>query len=138
MDNCIFCKIVKGEIPAYKVYEDESYIAILDINPAAYGHTLVIPKAHFADVYEVDEEYGAKLLPVLKKAAEAVKEVTGAQGVNILQNNGAVAGQTVMHYHAHIIPRVAGDGLNFSWIPKNPSKQFMAEMTEKLAAKINE
>lgn len=110
-DSCIFCRIVKGELPSTRVYEDEHILAFLDINPIAKGHLLVIPKAHYATLVEMPDDLGALLMPVLAKLGKAVMAATGAEGFNCLQNNFAAAGQIVFHTHWHIIPRVAGDGL---------------------------
>lgn len=108
-ENCIFCKIIKGEIPSFTIYEDECFKVILDRFPAAPGHVLVMPKAHAADIFDLPEETAAKLYPLVKQLAAKVKAVTGAEGINILQNNGEAAGQTVHHFHLHIIPRKVGD-----------------------------
>ena len=110
-DDCIFCKIIKGEIPSFTVYEDEDFKVILDRFPAAPGHVLIIPKVHYGDMFELSEETAAKLYPLAKKIAERVKEVTGSEGINIVQNNGEAAGQSVYHFHLHIIPRKMGDGI---------------------------
>lgn len=110
-DDCIFCKIIKGEIPSFTVYEDDTFKVILDRFPAAPGHVLVIPKTHYSDMFELPEEVAMKLYPLAQKIANRVKEVTGAEGINIVQNNGAVAGQSVYHFHLHIIPRKMDDGI---------------------------
>ena len=110
-DDCIFCKIIKGEIPSFTVYEDEDFKVILDRFPGAAGHVLIIPKTHYSDMFELSEEAAAKLYPLAKKIAERVKEVTGSEGINIVQNNGEAAGQSVYHFHLHIIPRKMGDGI---------------------------
>ena len=102
---CIFCKIINHEIPSAVVYEDEQCLAILDISQVTKGHTLVMPKKHYANLLECDEDTAAHLMKVTKKLAAQIKERTGAEGVNILNNNGVVAGQTVEHLHIHIIPR---------------------------------
>lgn len=110
-DDCIFCKIIKGEIPSFTVYEDDDFKVILDRFPAAPGHVLVIPKAHYSDMFELSEEAATKLYPLAKKIAKRIKEVTGSEGINIVQNNGEAAGQSVYHFHLHIIPRKTGDGI---------------------------
>lgn len=109
MNDCIFCKLANGVIPTNTVYEDADFRVILDANPANAGHSLVIPKKHALDIFELDAETVAKAHAVAKKAAEAIKKATGADGINILQNNGEAAGQTVSHYHIHVIPRHKGD-----------------------------
>lgn len=117
MESCIFCKILAGEIPSVSVYEDECFRAILDVSPAARGHVIILPKEHAADIFELSEETASKLMPVAKKIAEAVKKATGCEGINILQNNGAAAGQTVFHLHVHIIPRYEKDTVSIGWKP---------------------
>ncbi|NOY35422.1 MAG: HIT family protein [bacterium] len=110
MIDCVFCKIVKGEIPADKIYEDGNCLAFLDVTPVNPGHTLLIPKKHYENLYELPDELLSKLAPIIKKLAVAVKKGTGADGINIGMNNEAAAGQIVPHAHFHIIPRFAGDG----------------------------
>lgn len=107
--DCIFCKIIKGEIPSFTVYEDDTFKVILDRFPAAPGHALIIPKVHADDMFDLPEETAAKLYPLAKKIATKIKEAVGAEGINIVQNNGEVAGQSVHHFHLHIVPRKAGD-----------------------------
>lgn len=111
MDNCIFCKIIAGEIPSAKVYEDDGFIAFMDINPIALGHTLVIPKTHCRNVFDTPLDVVAGFYPVVAKVANAVKKAFGADGVNIMQFNEPAAGQEVYHSHIHIIPRYEGDNL---------------------------
>lgn len=110
-NECIFCKIIKGEIPSYTVYEDDTFKVILDRFPAAPGHALIIPKAHYSDMFELTDEVAEKLYPLAKKIATAIKKAVGADGINIIQNNGEAAGQSVHHFHLHIVPRKAGDGI---------------------------
>ena len=105
VDNCIFCKIAAGEIPSTTIYEDEDFRVILDIEPASKGHALILPKEHYANLYELDDALAAKALVVAKKVITQMTEVLGCDGYNVLQNNGAAAGQTVFHFHIHIIPR---------------------------------
>ena len=111
MDNCIFCKIIKGQIPAEKVFEDSDVLVILDINPVTEGHALVIPKKHSTDLLGTSDHDAASALAILKKAARVIMEVVGAEGFNVHINNGQAAGQAVMHTHFHIIPRKNQDGL---------------------------
>ncbi len=113
--DCIFCKIVAGEVPCLKIYEDEHVLSFLDIGPLSDGHTLVIPKAHFVTLDEMPPETVERTTRVLPGLARAVQKATGAEGYNILQNNGKVSGQAVMHVHFHIIPRAEGDGLGYRW-----------------------
>ena len=105
MNDCIFCKIVNGEIPCYKVYEDADFLAFLDITQTTKGHTLVIPKEHVRNILSCDERIVAKTHELVAKLAKEICEKLGANGVNILNNNEEVAGQSVFHYHVHIIPR---------------------------------
>jgi len=114
--NCIFCKIIKGEIPSAKVYEDENVYAFLDISQVTKGHTLVIPKEHYPNIFELPEETASKLFSVVPKIANAVREAYDPIGLNLLNNNGEAAMQSVFHYHMHIIPRYGkGDGFGMVW-----------------------
>lgn len=108
--NCLFCKIINGEIPAAKVYEDEYSYAFLDIKPINPGHTLLVPKQHFANLYEMPDEVLANLAPTIKKLGIAIKKAVGADGINIGMNNDSAAGQLVFHAHIHIMPRFKDDG----------------------------
>lgn len=118
-NNCIFCKILADEIPSTIVYEDEDCRAILDVNPAARGHVIILPKKHAANIFELPDEGTAKIFVVAKKIATAVKKTYQCDGVNILQNNGEAAGQTIFHLHVHVIPRFEGDTnhINIGWRP---------------------
>ncbi len=129
-NDCIFCAIAEGEIPSFKIYEDDVALAYLDINPFAEGHTLVIPKEHRTGLLDAGDELLASLIARVRKVAAHLKEALGADGFNILQNNGAAAGQTVPHIHFHIIPRKNGDPLEFAG-----RKADMAELAA-LAARI--
>ena len=116
--DCIFCKIANGEIPSKTLYEDDSFRVILDISPASKGHAIILPKNHASNIYELSNEDAGKIMIVAKKVATVLKEVLHCDGMNILQNNGEAAGQTVFHYHMHIIPRyedepLAGKGLRY-------------------------
>ena len=113
-NDCVFCAIAAGEIPSFKVYEDELVLAYLDINPFSEGHTLVIPKAHTTGLLDTPEETLAALLARVKKVAAHLKTALGCDGFHILQNNGAAAGQTVGHIHFHIVPRRNGDPIEFA------------------------
>lgn len=113
--DCIFCKIIAGEIPCHKVYEDEHILSFLDIGPLSEGHTLVIPKHHCVTLDEIPAEQMAAVGRLLPKLGPAVADAVGAAGWNVLQNNGKVAGQVVMHVHFHIIPRNENDGLGYRW-----------------------
>lgn len=104
-ENCIFCKLANGEIPTNTIYEDDDFRVILDADPVAKGHALILPKQHFRNLYELDDETAAKILPLAKKLAIHMTEVLHADGFNLLQNNNEVAGQSVFHFHMHLIPR---------------------------------
>lgn len=134
--NCIFCKIIAGQIPSAVVYEDEDFRAILDIAPSHKGHTIVLPKYHAANLFELPDDIAAKALPVIKKIASAIKEETGCDGINILQNNGAAAGQSVFHLHFHIIPRFEKDGILPVWPQGSYKDGEAAEMAEKINQRI--
>lgn len=105
MDNCIFCKIAKKEIPGKIVYEDDICMAFLDLSQATYGHTLVIPKQHFANILEVDDDTLSHLFKTVKKISQTIMTKCNAQGLNVLTNTNQIAGQTVYHFHIHILPR---------------------------------
>jgi histidine triad (HIT) family protein len=111
MTDCIFCKIIKGEIPSYKIYEDDKVIAFLDIVPVNKGHTLIIPKKHSLDLTDMEDEDVCALFKTAKKLAPAILKATGADGFNMGMNNRKAAGQLVMHSHLHIMPRFSNDGL---------------------------
>lgn len=136
MENCIFCMLANGEIPTATVYEDDTFRAILDIAPAHKGHVILLPKTHAANIFELDEEVAAKALPVVKKIAAAVKAATGCDGINILQNNGSAAGQSVFHLHIHIVPRFEGDGILPVWPQGSYADGEAAEWAERISAEI--
>ena len=114
-DDCIFCKIAKGEIPSATIYETSEFKVMLDVAPANKGHALIIPKEHFDNIFEIDGETAGKLFSLATVVARAIKEETDCDGMNIVQNNGEVAGQTVNHFHLHLIPRHKDDGINLTW-----------------------
>ena len=136
MGNCIFCKIANGDIPSATVYEDDSFRAILDIAPAHKGHVIVLPKAHADNLFELDDEIAAKALPIVKKIATALKAVSGCDGINVLQNNGTAAGQSVFHLHIHIIPRYEGDGILPVWDQGSYADGEAAEWAAKIASAL--
>lgn len=115
--NCIFCKIANGEIPAKTLYEDEEFRVILDLAPATKGHALILPKSHYKNLYELPDETAAKVMKLAKKMATTMTEKLGCDGFNIVQNNNEVAGQTVFHFHMHLIPRYENDNQRISWNP---------------------
>ena len=116
-NNCIFCKIANGEIPAATVYEDEDFRAILDLGPASKGHGLILPKQHYANIYEIDETVAAKAFVLAKKMAGKMTKALNCDGFNVVQNNGTAAGQTVFHFHMHLIPRYEGEEDFLKWNP---------------------
>lgn len=116
-EDCIFCKIANGVIPAQALYEDEQFKVILDRGPASKGHALVLPKEHFDNVFTMDENYTGKVFSVAAKVAGAISEEFDCDGINILQNNNEAAGQTVFHFHMHIIPRYKNDKVDIGWKP---------------------
>ncbi len=131
-DDCIFCKIAKGDIPSATIYETGDFKCILDVAPANKGHALIITKEHYDNIFQLDAETAAKIFSFATVAAKAIKEETGCEGMNVLQNNGEVAGQTVNHFHLHLVPRNTGDGVKMSWEPK----ETVAEEQQTLAKAI--
>ena len=115
--NCIFCKIANGEIPSATLYEDEEFRVILDLNPASKGHALVLPKDHYANLFEIPAEVLGRAAGVAKKVSGKLFQGLHATGLNLVQNNGESAGQTIFHFHLHMIPRYDGDGVRVGWIP---------------------
>ena len=114
-ENCIFCKIANGEIPSATLYEDEDFRVILDLSPASKGHALILPKEHYANLYELPDEVAAKVLIVAKNMITKMTKALGCDGYNIVQNNGEAAGQTVFHFHMHLIPRYKDDQVVLGW-----------------------
>ena len=136
MENCIFCKIINGELPSKTVYEDDSFKAIMDIMPSAMGHVIVVAKNHAEDIFEMSEEDLSKAMIVARKVARAVKDATGCDGVNLLQNNGVAAGQTVFHFHIHIVPRFDNDTIRIKWDTLSPQMEEISIMAEKIREHI--
>ena len=133
-DDCIFCRIANGEIPSRTVFEDYAVRVILDLSPATKGHALIIPKDHFEDLYELPEEYLTHIAVVSKKIGLLMKEKLGTDGLNVVQNNGETAGQTVKHYHMHLIPRYRDDGQNILWEPHTLEDAVMDGILGELTA----
>ena len=131
-DTCIFCKLAAGEIPSATIYEDQEFRVLLDLNPATRGHALILPKEHFMNIFEMPEEWAAKAFALAKRMSGKMKEVLGCDGFNIVQNNGAAAGQTVFHFHMHLIPRYRDDGQKIGWIPGEPSAEELEEIKNKI------
>lgn len=132
MENCIFCKIAQGEIPSATLYEDEDFRVILDLGPASKGHALILPKVHAANLYELPDELASKALVLAKKMAAKMTEALQCDGFNLVQNNGECAGQTVFHFHIHLIPRYKGDGVGISWKPGTLSEEDKEEILAKI------
>ena len=132
MDDCIFCKIINGAVPSSKVFEDEDFIAFLDIMPLNKGHTLVVPKKHCETIDDMPEQILAKIGPALKTLSRAVAAAAGATGVNLILSNGKTAGQLVPHFHFHIIPRREGDGLHFDTHRKKYAGNEMEQYRDKI------
>lgn len=129
-NNCIFCKIAAGEIPSKTLYEDEKFRVILDLGPATKGHGLILPKNHFANLYELPEETAGDVMKLAKKMATIMTDRLGCQGFNLVQNNGEVAGQTVFHFHMHLIPRYENDGHIIEWEPASPTQEELEEVKD--------
>lgn len=131
--NCIFCKISNGEIPSTKLYEDEEFVIILDVGPASLGHALILPKEHYANIFEMPEELLKKSVSLAKVWGEKLVKALHADGLNLVQNNGLAAGQTVYHYHLHLIPRYDQDTVGELWAPGTLSEEQRQEILDKLA-----
>lgn len=131
-ENCIFCKLANGEIPTNKIYEDSDFTVILDASPASKGHALILPKEHFKDLYEIDESVAAKVLPLAKKMAAHMRDVLHCDGFNIVQNNGETAGQTVFHFHTHLIPRYKEKEQFLTWPHETFTEDEMKEICSSL------
>ena len=132
--NCIFCKIAAGEIPSKTIYEDEQFRVIMDISPATRGHALILPKEHYANIYEIPEEIAADVMKLAKKLATEMTQTLYCDGFNIAQNNGEAAGQTVFHFHMHLLPRYNEDGNQekFAWNHLELTEEEMEEIHKKL------
>lgn len=134
MSDCIFCKIANGEIPSKTLYEDDEFRVILDLGPAAKGHALILPKSHAANVYELDEEQAGKAFVLAKKMAEKMTEALHCDGFNIVQNNGETAGQTVFHFHMHLIPRYKDDHAEFGWNAGTATEEELQAVADAIKA----
>ena len=135
--NCIFCKIADGEIPSYTLYEDDMFKVIFDLSPASKGHAIILPKEHFKNLFALDDNYASKLMIVVKKVATAMREELKCDGFNLLQNNEEIAGQTIFHFHMHLIPRYEGDTVNFSTITSDLDKTTAADLANSIRERIN-
>ena len=134
--DCIFCKIIAGEIPSFKIYEDDDTFAFMDINPANEGHALVIPKEHAADVHEVSEAAIAATVVSAKKVAAAIDKTLQPEGLNLLQCNGPAAAQSVMHFHMHVLPRKNGDDLRLNWGLEPGDMEAIGQLAQRIGANL--
>jgi histidine triad (HIT) family protein len=132
-ENCIFCKLTAGEIPSTTLYEDRDFCVILDLNPASKGHALIIAKEHYRNLYDLDEELAAKAYVLAQKMVRKLKDALHCDGFNIVQNNEAVAGQTVFHFHMHLIPRYKDDKVGLTWHTGTLTEQDKREILESLS-----
>lgn len=137
-DNCIFCKIIAGEIPSATVYEDEDFKVIMDIFPAAKGHAIILTKRHYANLFELDDDTASKALLVARKVAKAIQAELHCDGMNLLQNNGEAAGQTVFHFHMHLIPRYQGDQVKTTWTPGKYENGEATALAASIAAQLED
>ena len=135
-DDCIFCKLANGDIPVEAVYEDEYVKAIFDASPASDGHVLILPKDHADNIYDLTDDQAAAIFKAAKKISMAMRDSFDYEGLNVVQNNGEAAGQTVFHFHMHLIPRYKGDTVNVGWKPGEITQERIAELKEKLKGKI--
>lgn len=133
--NCIFCKIANGEIPSQTLYEDEDFRVILDLGPATKGHALILPKEHHANLYELPEDAAGNVMKLAKKMAGIMTDRLGCEGFNLVQNNGDLAGQTVFHFHMHLIPRYRADGQKIGWKPQEVSQTELEEVRRQICGK---
>ena len=134
--DCIFCKIIQGEIPSFKLYEDEESLAFMDINPAGEGHALVIPKEHAADVHTVSDAAISATVRSAKKVAGAIDRTLGPDGMNLVQANGAAAAQSIFHFHMHVLPRREGDDLKLNWGLAPGDMEAIGALAERIRANI--
>ena len=130
--NCIFCKIANGEIPSRTIEENDMFKVVLDVGPATKGHALILPKDHYTNLYDLPEDVTAEVYKMAKKIALRMKEKLGCDGVNIVQNNEEAAGQTVFHFHMHVIPRYKDDGQAIGWKPGQPTAEELDAIVEAL------
>ena len=135
-DDCLFCKIAGGSIPSATVYEDSNFRVFMDVNPASKGHCLIVPREHFDNVYDMDAETAGRLFGLATGIARAQRKALKCDGLNIVQNNGAVAGQTVNHFHLHLIPRYEGDGMNLLWNPHKAEPEELEEVRKMIRKSI--
>lgn len=133
-DDCIFCKLANGDIPTNTIYEDSDFRVFLDAAPATKGHCLIVPKEHFDNLEELSDDVASKVFPLAKKMMKLLKEKLGWDGFNVVQNNGEVAGQTVFHFHTHLIPRYIDDGQNLNMKPSSPKEGELEEVLSQIVS----
>jgi histidine triad (HIT) family protein len=136
MTDCLFCKIINGDIPSQKVYEDEYTFSFLDINPSSPGHTLVVPKKHFRNLYDMDEKYVSAVAKTVQKVAVAIKKAIGADALNTVSNNERAAGQVVFHAHTHVVPRFLNDGVFKKALHMEYKEGEAKDVAEKIRAEL--
>ena len=134
--DCIFCKIIEGEIPSFKLYEDDETLSFMDINPASEGHALVIPKEHATNVHAVSDAAISATVRTAKKVASAVEATLNPDGINLVQCNGAAAAQSIFHFHMHVLPRSEGDDLKLNWGLKPGDMDAIGGLAERIRANI--
>ncbi|MPM65580.1 Protein hit [bioreactor metagenome] len=132
LDNCIFCKIISGDIPSATIYEDDEFKVILDRFPSNVGHALILTKKHYANIFEIDEDVAGRLFKLAVKVSKNMKDVLNLEAMNIVQNNGEMAGQTVHHFHLHLIPRYVGDKVSVKWEQLDLTDEQISEVQSKL------
>ena len=136
MSECVFCRIVARQIPASVVDEDEQTLAFMDLGQVNPGHVLVAVKKHAENLYALDDAQAGAVLRAAARVARAIRDAFAPQGLSVYQANGKAAGQTVFHYHVHLVPRHEGDGMALTWPVKNPPRERLAEHAEKIRAKL--
>ncbi len=132
-NNCIFCKLANGEIPTNSLYEDDMFRVIFDLSPATKGHAIILPKEHYKNLYELSDEVAGKVMVVAKKLAKVMTDVFEADGFNLIQNNNECAGQTVFHFHLHLVPRYENDSVNKFWIPGEADEESLKVWSKQIA-----
>ena len=137
-NDCIFCKIANGEIPSKTLFENEKFRVIMDIRPATRGHILIIPKEHYADIYDIKESFLSEGFLLAGKLARQMTKALGCHGFNIVQNNGKAAGQTVFHFHIHLIPRYEEDGVSLGWKDKEITDKELDELLQVITSEVKE
>ncbi|MGE4215019.1 MAG: HIT family protein [Anaerotignaceae bacterium] len=133
MDNCIFCKIIKGDIPSATIFENEEFKVILDRFPSNQGHVLIMPKQHCDNIFDIDPDKAGRLFSLAVKIAGVMKKSLGFTDMNIIQNNGEIAGQTVPHFHMHLIPRYENDGVQVKWAQLDLTDEQIETVRKKIA-----